>query len=71
MEPTPFTLQNLRKQHASLEGQIRDLEWRLEQESKAYHKVSIPIAYHRHTVSRSSAYHQRDVSALTTYGHLG
>ncbi|XP_067949401.1 coiled-coil domain-containing protein 169-like [Watersipora subatra] len=39
-EPTQFTVQNLRKHQNSLQNQIRDLEWRLDQESKAYHKAN-------------------------------
>ncbi|KAF6017948.1 CCDC169 [Bugula neritina] len=39
-EATPQTIANLQKQQSSLQNQIRDLEWRLDQESKAYHKAN-------------------------------
>lgn len=39
-EITPYYITRLEKEKNSLNGQLRDLEWRLDQESKAYHKAN-------------------------------
>ncbi|XP_067661623.1 coiled-coil domain-containing protein 169-like isoform X3 [Haliotis asinina] len=40
MEASPQMIKNLEKEKQSLYSQLRDLEWRLDQESKAYHKAN-------------------------------
>ncbi|XP_046550786.1 coiled-coil domain-containing protein 169-like isoform X1 [Haliotis rubra] len=40
MEASPQMIKNLEKEKQSLYNQLRDLEWRLDQESKAYHKAN-------------------------------
>ncbi|KAK2148207.1 hypothetical protein LSH36_510g03047 [Paralvinella palmiformis] len=39
-ELTPYNITLLEREKISLNGQLRDLEWRLDQESKAYHKAN-------------------------------
>ncbi|CAD5114987.1 DgyrCDS4014 [Dimorphilus gyrociliatus] len=71
---TAYSLKELEKKHHSLENQLKDLEWKLDQESKAFHKANEERKQFatelKNCKQTQASLHNQQRAALNTYRDL-